>query len=120
MKDGGVIRFRAVKARRVRQLQGIGGGGVAGALMPVEDRRTLRHGVDQLGTPLNGGKAVRERGYRWDRPPVDLRGVEDRILSQDETLFRLPRLGVLMGIDVPEYHGDAVCACADPPPGGGD
>jgi hypothetical protein len=72
MKDGGVIGFRAVKACRVRQMQGIGGGHVAGMRMPVEDRWALRHGVHEMGTPLDGREAVREDGDRWEGHAVEL------------------------------------------------
>ena len=60
MQQRGVIGFRALKARRARQMQRIRRGRVEGALVPVEDRRAVRHGVHQLGTPLDGREAVRE------------------------------------------------------------
>ena len=61
-------------------MQGIRGGRVAGARMPVEDRRALRHGVDQMGTPLDGREAVREDGDRRDGHAIDLLSVEHGIL----------------------------------------
>ena len=101
-------------------MQGIGGGGVAGARVPVDDRRALRHGVHQMGTSLDGREAVREDGDRWEGHAVDLRGVEDCILPQHEALLRFTRLGILVVINPPEHHRDAVCACAHAPPGGFD
>src|SRR5260370_5407969 len=43
MVQGGVIRFRIVKAGWARHMQRIGRGRIEGAWMPVEDRRALRH-----------------------------------------------------------------------------
>ena len=40
-----------------------------------------------------------------DGHAVELRGVEDRILPQDEALLRLAGLGVLVVIDLPEHDG---------------
>jgi hypothetical protein len=88
--------------------------------MPVEDRRALRHGVHQIGTPLDGREAVREDGDLRDRHTVELYGVEHGILPQDKALLGCPRVGVLVVIDLPEHHRDAVFAFADAPPGSFD
>ena len=94
--------------------------GVERALMPVEDRRALRHGVHQMRTPLDGREAVRDDGDLWDGDAVELHGVEYGILPQDEALLRLTRLGILVVIDLPEHHRDPACALADAPPGSFD
>ena len=86
----------------------------------MEDRRTLRHGVDQMGTPLDGREAVREHRDLRDGHPVELGSVEHRILPQDKALLRCTRLGVLVVIDLPEHHWDPVFAFADAPPGSFD
>src|SRR5712671_6458056 len=43
MVQGGVIRFRAVKAWRARHMQGIRGGLVKGPLMALNDRGPVGH-----------------------------------------------------------------------------
>ena len=74
-------------------MQRISSGCVPRPLVPVDDRRALRHGVDQMGTPLDGCEAVREDGDLRDGHTVELRGVKHGILPQHEALRRLTPFG---------------------------
>ena len=67
-----------------------------------------------------GVKRCASHGDLRDGHAVELRGVEDRILPQDEALLGLTGLGVLVVVDLPEHHGDSALALADAPPGGFD
>src|SRR5712691_4342412 len=116
MEQGGVIRFRAVKAGRARQMQRIRGRLVERPLVAFEDRGPVRHGAHQLGTPLDGGEAV--RGHRDGRygHAVELRGVEDGEVPEHKTLLLVPGFWVFFGVDLPEDDRDAALALADAAP----
>ena len=121
MVQGGVIRFRAVQARRDRQVQRIRRGRVERSLMPVQDRRAVRHSLDHLGTPLDGGATRRCRGELRDRHTVELRGIEDRVLPEHKAFHGLAGLGIWLAlIHLPEHHRHAMLALTDRPPGGGN
>src|SRR5882724_2673653 len=89
---------------------------VEGPLMAVHDRGPVRHGAHQLGTPLDGGEAV--RGHRDGRygHAVELRGVEDGEVPEHKTLLLVPGFGVFFGVDLPEDDRDAALALADAAP----
>src|SRR2546427_9135290 len=113
MKKCGVIRFRAVKARRARHMQGIGDGCVAGPLMALEDRGSVGHSVHQLCAALHGGEAVRGYGALRHRHAVELRGVEHREVPEHKALLLVPGFLVLFGIHLPEDNWHAALALAN-------
>src|SRR5229473_2894666 len=101
-------------------MQRIRRGLVEGPLMAVHDRGPVGHGVHELGTPLDGGEAGRgHRGLR-DRHAVELRGIEDREISEDKALLLVPGFWVFFGVDLPEDDRYAALALADAAPGGFD
>src|SRR2546428_9148918 len=53
MVQGGVIRFRTVKAGWARHMQRICRGRVEGSLVTLDDSGPVRHGVHQLGPRLD-------------------------------------------------------------------
>src|SRR5712691_6206135 len=97
-------------------MQRIRRGRVEGSLVTCDDRGSVRHGVHQLGTPLDGGEAVRGHCDRRDRHAVELRGVEHREVPEHKALLLVPGFGVCFGVDLPEDDRDAALALADAAP----
>src|SRR5712691_3160198 len=117
MVQGGVIRFRAVKAWRARHMQGIRGGLVKGPLMALNDRGPVGHAAHELYAPLDGGEAGRGHPDLRDRHAIKLRGVEDGEIPEDEALVLVPAFWVFCGVYLPEDDRDAALAFADAAPG---